>query len=134
MNSKKFLTASLAVTVVYFLLGGFFYAWLMKDWFEAQGGMGAGAEPNIVLIFLATLLYGLLMSYTFPIGYKGGPAVKEGFRFGVIFALIVNGPSTLFMMAMGQCSGPSMIVSWLWEIFCGVLLGIITAKIYGNNR
>ena len=132
MNSKKFLLAAVVVAVIYFLLGGFFYAWLMKDWLATQCP-GMSGEPKLPLVFVACLVYGLLMSYTYPIGFKGGSAVKEGIRFGVIFSLIVNAPSGVFMLAFGQGSVAALFVSLIWEAIAGGVLGIITAKIYGSK-
>lgn len=130
--SGKFWIVAIVVTVVYFLLGGFFYAWLMKDWFAAQGG-SMSENMNIGWIFAATLSYGLLMAYTYPFGYKGGSAVKEGVNFGVLFALIVNLPSSLFMMGMSSWTIAAMLVGLIWEIVVGALLGFIAAKVYGET-
>lgn len=132
MNNGKTWLGGLVVAVIYFLLGGLFYGHLMKDWFAVQMPSMA-AEPNLALIALACLAYGLLMAYTYPIGYRGGQATKEGMRFGILFALIVNVPSSLFMMAMSQCSWPGMMVSWIWEIVVGAVLGILLAKILGGS-
>jgi len=79
------------------------------------------------------LMYGLLMAYTYPIGYRGGAAMSEGWRFGVLFALIVNGPSGLAMVAMGGWSWIGLIVGWIYEIVVGAVLGIVLAKIYGDS-
>lgn len=129
--SGKFWIAAIVVTVVYFALGGFFYAFLMKDWFATQG-TGMSENMNMVYIFLATLAYGLLMAYTYPLGYKGGSAASEGMRFGILFALIVNLPSSLFMMGMGSWTIAAMFVGLIWELLVGMLLGFITAKIYSG--
>ena len=131
MSSKAWM-AGIVVAVIYWLLGGLFYAWLMKDWFAAQSPMPSTMEPNMIVISLMCLMYGLLMAYTYPIGYRGGPSVKEGMRFGILFALIVNGPSGLAMVAMGQWSWAGVIVGWIWEIVVGAVLGIILAKIMGS--
>ena len=131
MAGKKFWLAAIVVFVAYFLLGWLFYGTLMMDWFAAQNPSGP-TEPNVGIIALACLVYGLLMSYTYPLGYKGGAATSEGMRFGILFALIVNAPSGLCIVAMAQCSWPALIVSWIWEIVVGIVLGIITAKIYGS--
>ncbi len=132
MGNKKCWLATLAVTVAYFLLGGLFYGLLMKDWFASQAEH-AGMEPNMPIIALACLVYGILMAYTYPLGYKGGSAGKEGVRFGILFGLIVNGPSGLFMLAMAQCNWPALIVSWVWEVIVGAVLGVLIAKIYGES-
>jgi len=131
MAGKKFWSAAIVVAVAYFLLGWLFYGTLMKDWFEAQSTSPVG-EPNIGIIALACLVLGLLMSYTYPKGYKGGAASKEGMRFGILFALLVNAPSGLFMVAMAQGTWPALIVCWIWEIIVGAVLGVVTAKIYGS--
>ena len=131
MNGKSWISA-VAVAVIYFLLGGLFYGWLMKDWFASQAANPNMAEPNLVIIALLCLTYGLLMAYTFPFGYKGGSLVKEGLRFGILFSLIVNLPSGLGMVAMGAWTWAGFFVATIWEIIVGAILGIILAKMTGN--
>ncbi len=130
MDGKKCVLATVTVFVLYFLLSGFFYAFLMKDWFEGQS-LTPGVEPNMVWITVMCLVYAGLMAYTFPKGYRGGTAVSEGAKFGVLFALIAWLPSSLAMHAMGQCTIMSVVVSMIWEIAMGALLGIVVAKLYG---
>jgi hypothetical protein len=130
MSGKSFL-GGIVVAVIYFLLGGFFYAWLMKDWFAGQSTINM-TQPNMALIGLMCLAYGLLMAVTYPIGYRGGSAVKEGLRFGILFALIVNLPSGLSIVAMGSWTMLGFVVGLIWEIVVGAVLGIILAKMVGS--
>ena len=132
MNGK-FWISGIVVTVLYFLLGWLFYGILMASTFMTAGTPGMRAEPLYGVIFLATLAYGFLMAYTFPIGYKGGTAGSEGMRFGILFALIIKLPSGLFMMAFSEgYTVKALVIGLIWEIIVGAVLGVITAKIYGS--
>ena len=46
MNIKKLILASLGGGIVTFLLGGFWHAWLMADFYETHGAALTRPEPN----------------------------------------------------------------------------------------
>ncbi|MCH6560347.1 hypothetical protein IH799_08350 [candidate division KSB1 bacterium] len=72
MNIKKLILASLAGGAVTFLLGGFWHARLMADFYETHGAALTRPEPNMMMVALGSLVIAVLMAYTYPIGYKGG--------------------------------------------------------------
>ena len=132
--SAKFWSAGVLVGVLYFLLGWLVYGIIFAGIFAGEGTPGMRAVPVFWLIFLASLSYGLLMSYTFPIGYKGGRATREGMRFGILFALIVNLPTIFFMGAMYEhATFATSVLTLIIELIIGAVLGVVTARIYGSS-
>ena len=134
MNVKKLILASLGGGIVTFLLGGFWHAWLMADFYQTHGAALNRAEPNMIMVALGSLVIAVLMAYTFPIGYKGGSAVKEGFRFGALIGLIWYLPLTLIIN--GVTSYPPLvvvIVDSAWHIVEQGVVGIVIAFIYGTS-
>ncbi len=88
MNVKKFVLAWVAAVVVTFLLGVLWHLFLLADFNEVQEQALAREEPNMPVVIVGYLILGFLMAFVYPIGYKGGSPVKEGFRFGALIGLI----------------------------------------------
>ena len=88
MNVKKFVLAWVVAFVVTFLLAVLWHLFLLADFYEVQSQALAREEPNMAVIIVGYLILGFLMALVYPIGYKGGSPVKEGFRFGALIGLI----------------------------------------------
>ncbi len=88
MNVKKFVLAWMGAVVVALLLAFGWHLFLLGDFYQAQSQALAREEPNFPFIFVALLILYFLMALVYPIGYKGGSPVKEGFRFGGLIGLI----------------------------------------------
>ncbi len=132
MNIKKLILASLAGGAVTFVLGAFWHAWLMADFYQTQGAALNRPEPNMMMIALGSLVIAILMAYTFPIGYKGGSAVKEGFRFGALIGLIWVLPVSLIFSGVWNYPLVAVIVDSAWHIVEQGVTGIVIAMIYGT--
>ena len=132
MNAKKLILASLAGGVVTFLLGGLWHAIILADFYETHSAALARPEANMMMVALGSLVIAVLMAYTYPIGYKGGSAVKEGFRFGALVGLIWVLPVS--SMCSGVCNYPlvAVIVDSAWHIVEQGVVGIVIALIYGT--
>ena len=132
MNVKKLIMASLGGGVVTFLLGGFWHTWLMADFYETHAAALARPEPNVMMVALGSLVIAVLMAYTYPIGYKGGSAVKEGFRFGALVGLIWVLPVSLIFSGVWNYPLVAVIVDSAWHIVEQGVVGIVIALIYGT--
>ena len=133
MDTKKFILGSLGAAITSFLLGGLWHMLLMGDFYTTHMTAIARAEPNILFIALGSLVLGILMAYTYPIGYKGGSAVKEGFRFGALVGLIWILPFSLILHGIINISLVAVIVDAGWHIVQEGLAGIVLAFIYGSG-
>ena len=134
MNGKKFWISALVVSVIYFFAGWLFYGILMANVFMPENMPGSRPMPLVTFVALSCLVYGLLMAFIYPYGYKGGDTTKEGMRFGILFALIVNLPAGLSMYAFLETyTVRALVIGTIWEVIIGAAMGIITAKVYGST-
>ncbi len=132
MNVKKLILASLGGGVVTFLLGGLWHAIILADFYETHSAALARPEPNMMMVALGSLVIAVLMAYTYPIGYKGGSAVKEGFRFGALVGLIWVLPVSLIFSGAWNYPLVAVIVDSAWHIVEQGVVGIVIAFIYGT--
>ena len=132
MNAKKLILASLAGGVVTFLLGGLWHTIILADFYETHSAALARPEANMMMVALGSLVIAVLMAYTYPIGYKGGSAVKEGFRFGALVGLIWVLPVSLIFSGVWNYPLVAVIVDSAWHIVEQGVVGIVIALIYGT--
>lgn len=86
---SKMLKAGLVAFLIMAVASAVFYGVLMIDRFAVWEAEVARAEPNILLGFVAMLLFSMAMAAMYPKGYQGGDPVKEGARFGSMVALVL---------------------------------------------
>jgi len=132
MNIKKLILASLGGGMVTFLLGYLWHAVILADFYETHSAALARPEPNMMMVALGSLVIAVLMAYTYPIGYKGGSAVKEGFRFGALVGLIWVLPVSLIFSGVWNYPLVAVIVDSAWHIVEQGVTGIVIAMIYGT--
>ncbi len=92
-------------------------------------------HEGIGIMLVAYIILGLLMSYMYPLGYKGGKPVLEGLRFGIIIGILWVFPHELAMS--GAHEGKSIIYvlkNGLWHMVEQGIGGIITGLIYGRMK
>jgi len=134
MNVKKFVLAWMAAVVVALLLAFGWHLFLLGDFYQAQGQALAREEPNFVFIFVALLILYFLMALVYPIGYKGGSPVKEGFRFGALIGLIWVLPVTVAHHGLYNLPLAYVIVDPAWHVVQEGIGGIVIALVYGRQR
>ena len=88
MNVKKLVMSAIAGFVAMFIISGLWYMVLMKGYYNDQFADVYRPEFKMVWIVIGYLVWAFLMAYIYPIGYKGGPPVKEGLKFGILVGLI----------------------------------------------
>ena len=135
MEPKKMIGAWLGSFAVMFLLSFVWYGWLMMEY-----NMVNYAEVNLPmedfsmpLLVVGYLIQAFMLSYIFPIGFGGGPAVKEGIRFGVILGILFALPGAFIFAAVYKMPLPANIVNAVYHIVEFAAGGIVIAKIYGSN-
>jgi len=116
-----------------FILGGLWHMLIMHDFYEKYGGESALAEPNMLFIILGVLILATLMAYMYPQGYKGGSAVKEGLRFGVVIGLLWILPLSLIMVGVMGASKKLVVVDTLWHLFEQGIGGIVIGYVYRSK-
>ena len=134
MNVKKFVLAWVAAVVVTFLLGVLWHLFLLADFYEAQHQALAREEPNMPVVFVGYLILGFLMALAYPVGYKGGSPVKEGFRFGALIGLIWILPVSVILYGVWNYPLTAVIVDSAWHVVEEGIAGIAIALVYGRQR
>ena len=92
--------------------------------------LGARPSPLIGYHLLALLITAFLMSYLYPLIYRGGAAWKEGLRVGVVMALFVSLPENLHVYALTNTSFVKLLFPALWVTVIWGMAGVVIGYIY----
>ena len=134
MNTKKLLLAWLATFVVTFVLAGLWHVVLLGDFYRTNDVALARAEQNMLFVALGQLILAFLMAFAYPIGYKGGSPVKEGFRFGALIGIIWMLPWSVQMHGLWNYPLAGIIVDSPWHVIQEGIGGIVIGLIYGTGK
>ena len=132
MNVKKFVLAWMTAFVVALLVAFGWHLFLLADFYRAQAQAVAREEPNYVFVFVGLLILYFLMALVYPIGYKGGSPVKEGFRFGAMIGLIWVLPISVVDHGLHNLPLTLVIVDSAWHVVQEGIGGIVIALVYGK--
>jgi hypothetical protein len=95
--------------------------------------VSARPAPLLLYSVLAFLITAFLMSYLYPLVYRGGRAWKEGVRVGVIMALFVSLPENLHVYALTNVSFIKLLFPAVWVTVIWGLAGVVIGLIYGRQ-
>ena len=129
MKTKNFIVSGLVGGVVAFFLGWLLWGFLFKSFFPDQPD---DSTKTMVLIFLGSLSYGLLLSYIFvkwaQISTASGGA-KGGAALGLLLALYFD----FFHMAMNASDTFQMMaIDLALSIVLGAIIGAIIGAVNGK--
>ncbi len=133
MNVKKFILAWMTAFVVALLVAFGWHLFLLADFYRAQAQAVAREEPNYVFVFVGLLILYFLMALIYPIGYKGGSPLKEGFRFGALIGLIWVLPISVVDHGLHNLPLTLVIVDSAWHVVQEGIGGIVIALVYGRH-
>ena len=135
METKKMIGAWLGGFVAMFLLGYIWHTMIISDYNAVQYAdvLRPMADFSIVHIVIGYLVLAFIMSYIYPLGYKGGPFVKEGLRFGVILGLLYTLPGAFIYAGVYKMPLAANILDAAYHLVEMGVGGIIMAKIYGGE-
>jgi phosphotransferase system glucose/maltose/N-acetylglucosamine-specific IIC component len=133
MDTKKWLTAGLAGFVVMFILSGLWYMVIMAGFYETQNAAVSREQFNFLFIVLGYIVLAALMSYMYPVGYKGGSPTKEGLRFGILIGLLVALPMNLILHGVWKVTLAGSLVDSAWHVVEKGIGGIVIALVYGTS-
>ncbi len=131
MKIKKLALATVAGSVTMWLLAGLWHELLMANFYAVETD---ATHEGTGIIFLAYMVLGAMMSYIYPLGYKGGRPTLEGLRFGVVIGLLWVFPHEL---AMAGAHGDSILYVFknaAWHMIEQGVGGIIIGLVYGRAR
>jgi len=132
MNVKKWFLAGLVGFVVMFVLSGLWYMLIMDAFYREQVGALMREQYNFIFIVLGYLVMAFLMSYIYPIGYKGDSPAKEGLRFGVLIGLLVWLSSNLILYGAHNITLSATLVDSGWHVVEEGIGGLVIALVYGT--
>jgi hypothetical protein len=133
MNRRKMLFAWLGGFAVMMVLGFLWHGVIMAGFYGKH--MEAVLRENGLMLFvvLGYLVLAFLMSYLYPIGYKGGPPVNEGLRFGAFMGLVAFLPFNLIYYGMMDITLSGAIIDSIWHVVEEAAGGMIIALLYGSG-
>lgn len=129
---KKLLLATLGSFVFLLLINAALYPVFFPDG-PPERYLGTRPAPLLGYHLLAFLITAFLMSYLYPLIYRGGRAWREGLRVGVIMALFVSLPENLHIYALTNVSFLRLLFPALWVIVIWGLAGMVIGLIYGGR-
>lgn len=129
---KKLLLATLAGFVFLLVVNATLFPVFFPDG-PPERFAGARESPLILYSVLAFLITAFLMSYLFPLVYRGGSAWKEGLRVGVIMALFVSLPENLHVYALTNVSFIKLLFPAVWVMVIWGIAGVVIGFIYGKT-
>ena len=128
MNLKKMALATLAGGFGMWVIAGVWHNLIMANLYESVDAKHEG----IGVLLIAYFVLALLMSYIYPLGYKGGNPVWEGLRFGMVIGILWVFPHELAMAGAHGDPISYVFKNGLWHMVEQGLGGIIVGLIYGR--
>jgi len=128
-NFKKLILATLVGGLGMWIVAGIWHNLIMANLYKNVHATHEG----LGILLVAYFILALLMSYIYPLGYKGKKPWIEGLRFGIIIGLLWVFPHGL---AMAGAHGDSIIYVFknsLWHMVEQGIGGIIIALVYGKQ-
>jgi hypothetical protein len=92
--------------------------------------LGSRPAPLVGYHLLAFLITAFLMSYLYPLIYRGGARWKEGLRVGVVMGLFVSLPENLHVYALTNTSFLKLLFPALWVTVIWGAAGVVIGYIY----
>lgn len=133
MNTKKMLYAWLAGAAGMLILGILWHTVIMGDFYDTHLAAVARDVPKMPFVIFGYLVLALLMAYMFPLGYKGGSAITEGLRFGILIGLLWVLPLQLVFHGLLNIGLTGSLVDAGWHVVEQGVGGIIIAMVYGEG-
>ncbi len=134
MDRKKWLLSGIAAFVVLYIVSFLWYGLIMADAYGDWFSGAARAEVDFLYITLGYLFYGLTLAWVYPMGYKGGPGLQEGMRFGVIAgALIWLGPEFINLGSF-DLTLTGTIVDFFYHLVEAMIGGMVIGLIHGSRE
>ncbi len=134
MNAKKFILASIAVTIFIMAFDFLFHGMFMANIYEQTASLWRPHEvmnEYMVWMILGQIIMSVGFVALFTKAFKRG-GIAEGAIYGLLVAIIFIG-TNLIMYAVAPYP-MSMVISWIIGVTIQlVLAGIIVALIYRNK-
>jgi hypothetical protein len=128
----------LTIIVVFILanFSGFFIhaIWLKQDYMPIAQHYRPEGQEKMLFIVLAYLSFAIGSVLVYARGVEDKPVLAQGLRFGLLMFLILTVPSFFIAYAVQPVPAVLMSKQVLAELVDKILLGVITALVYGKGR
>ena len=131
MLTMKWFYATMAAFAVMFVMDYLWFQVLFKGFVESQ--MASTGNSNIPMHAFGELCLAGLLAWTYPIGYKGGSSMKEGWKFGLLMGLLYGLPNAIHMYASSEASMSMMWFFVVHAVVISMLGGMTVARVYGRT-
>ena len=132
---KPFAKGAVAYLLVTFPLAFVWHLVVFKAVYDELGIFNR-AEPIVALGFVVILIQGLLLSYAFPVFYRGGSAVKAGLRFGLLTGAFLWSSQVVAAAAKHEVSSIStwLAIETAYVALQFTLVGLALGWVYRRAR
>ena len=131
MNLKKLLLATAGAFVFLLVINALLFPVFFPDG-PPMHYENTRPVPLFQFHLLAFLITAFLMSYLYPLVYRGGSVWKEGLKVGVIMGMFVSLPDTLHVYALVEVPLLVQLFPALWVCVIWGAAGIVIGLIYGR--
>lgn len=141
MDTKQFITGTLAGGVTYFILGYLFYGFLLMGFFEANAGSATGVSRGDAIVWWALILgnlsFAALITYIF-MKWAHISTFKNGFRRGAVIGLFLGLSygliwySTSNIMSLKATLVDIVVGTLMTAVVGGVIGAVLHAKPHGQ--
>jgi hypothetical protein len=135
MNKVRLIITIVAVFVLANFTGFFIHAiWLKQDYMPIAEHYRPEGQEKMIFIVLAYLSFAVGSVWVYARGVEDKGVIGQGVRFGLLMFLILTVPSFFIAYAVQPVPAVLMSKQVLAELADKILLGIVTALIYGKGR
>ena len=131
MNVKKLILSTLAGGFAMWVISGIWHNLILANFYSRET---EATHEGIGILLIAYLVLSLIMSYMYPLGYKGGRPTIEGLRFGALIGLLWVFPHELAMAGAHGDSISYVFKNAAWHMVEQGLGGIVIGIIYGISK
>jgi hypothetical protein len=132
MNGKRFILAGLAGFAVLFAIGALWHIVALGNFYAAHSKF---TIDNMAFVIIGLFLTGFLLSFIYPLGYRGKSPALEGYRFGILMGAVWMVPTGfVIFLGAGIMSPNAFLVDFLWHILVEEgIAGLVIGLIYGKK-
>ncbi len=135
MNKLRLILTIVVIFLLANFSGFFIHAiWLKQDYMPIAQHYRPEGQEKMHFIALAYLSFAIGSVLVYARGVEDKPALGQGLRFGLLMFLILTVPSFFIAYAVQPVPAVLMSKQVLAELVDKILLGIVTAFLYGKGR
>jgi len=135
MNKLRLILTIVVVFLLANFSGYFIHAiWLRQDYLPIAEHYRPMGQQKMLFIVLAYISFAIGSVLVYARGVEDKPLLGQGLRFGLLMFLILTVPSFFIAYAVQPVPAVLMSKQVLAELADKILLGVVTALVYGKGR